>query len=122
MKSSRLVLWDMGQPCKDILTWTLSSTHRVSNYFVSGDVISVPAGVEGSQILQEGFDPLLDMLIKYLERRLPGQLFDKHRTVHSVQFKFENRIDVDMLVSPFWREPSAFYHFLGTISPKDRFT
>ena len=84
-------------------------------------ILNVPTGVEGSQILREGFDPLLDMLIQYLERRLPGQLFDKHRTAHSVKFKFKNKIDVDMLVSPYWREPSAFYHFLETISPRDRF-
>ena len=76
--------------------------------------------MEGSQILREGFDPLLDRLIRHLEREFPGQIFEIHRTVHSVQFKFENKIDVDMLVSPFWREPSAFYHFLETTNPRDR--
>ena len=78
-------------------------------------------GVDGPKILREGFDPLLDILIRYLDRKLPGQLHDKDRTPFSIQFKFENKIDVDMLVSPLWREPSAFYHFLETIEPRNRY-
>lgn len=71
----------------------------------------------GERIVRDGFDPCLDILTRHLDSKLPGKLQNKHRTVHSLQFTFE-RLEVDMLVSPFWREPRSFYHFLETIDQR----
>ena len=42
---------------------------------------------------------------------------------YSVQFAFNYRgmsIDVDLLVSPYWESPTAFYEFLKSIPNEDR--
>ena len=44
------------------------------------------------------------------------------RTTHSSHFKYNGETDVDMFVSPFWREPSDLYQFLQGIPEEDRFT
>jgi hypothetical protein len=59
---------------------------------------------------------------RFLDRKLGDRISDKRRTVHSSQFKYDGVLDIDMLVSPFWREPSALYTFLQRIPQKDRFT
>lgn len=38
----------------------------------------------------------------------------------SVQFTFKDTIDVDLLVSPYWRDQYEFYEFLKGIPPMER--
>ena len=56
----------------------------------------------------------------FLDRKFPGKLSERNRTSRSLQFKFENKIDVDMLVSPFWRDRHDLYRFLQGIEPRKR--
>ena len=76
--------------------------------------------LEGSDIIANGFDNWLKILVNLLKRKLPGSLTDINKTSKSLQFKFEDKIDVDMLVSPFYREPHTLYRFLQGIEPKKR--
>jgi hypothetical protein len=75
----------------------------------------------GNQIVREGFDSALDLLERFLDRKYPYMLTDKHRTSRSRQFTFDGMIEVDMLVSPYWGEhPRELYQFLQTINPMER--
>ena len=73
--------------------------------------------LEGSDIIENGFEYWLSILVNFLDRKLPGSLTDINKTSRSLQFKFEYKIDVDMLVSPFYREPRTLYRFLQRIEP-----
>lgn len=78
--------------------------------------------MDGHKIVQDGFGHWIDIVQQFLDRKLDGRIADRHRTIHSSQYKFDGRLDVDMLVSPFWREPDGLYQFLQSIAPGDRFT
>ena len=75
----------------------------------------------GHQIVKEGFDSALGLLESVLDRKNPHMLSERHRTARSRQFKFEGKIEVDMLVSPYWgQKPQEFYQFLQEINPSKR--
>ena len=57
----------------------------------------------------------------YLDKKLPSKLSERDQAPHAVQFKYDGRIDVDMLISPHWREPSELYRFLQSIPQGQRF-
>ena len=56
----------------------------------------------------------------FLKRKFSGKLYEKNRTSRSLQFNFDKKIDVDMLVSPFWRDRHDLYRFLQGINPGKR--
>ena len=75
----------------------------------------------GHQIVREGFDSALGLLENVLDRKNPDMLTERHRTSRSRQFIFDGKIEVDMLVSPYWGEkPREFYQFLQEIDPRER--
>ena len=78
------------------------------------------AALEGSDIIKNGFDYWLSILESFLNRNLPKSLTERKITSWLFQFKFEDKIDVDMLVSPFYREPHTLYRFLQGIEPGQR--
>jgi len=74
--------------------------------------------VDSKKVVQSGLEYWLRLLEHYLDRKHPGDLTHKTTTPYSRQFKFEGKINVDMLVSPFWQEHTQLYQFLETISPE----
>lgn len=80
------------------------------------------SGLDGQRIVKQGFDYWINIVQQFLDRKLGGKISEKHRTIHSSQYKYDGTLDVDMLVSPFWREPSGLYRFLQSIAPNDRMT
>jgi hypothetical protein len=79
--------------------------------------------LDGHKLVKEGFDSPLGLLEGILDRRNPDMLTDRHRAPRSRQFTFDGKIEVDMLVSPYWGEhPRELYKFLQEINPGKRST
>lgn len=57
----------------------------------------------------------------HLNRKNPRMLTNVDEKPHAISFSFNQRIDVDMLISPYWREPSELYKFLKDIPQSERF-
>lgn len=76
--------------------------------------------IDGNDVVRKGFDHWLEIVRDHLERMLPGQIKERIMTSRSLQFKFDDYIDVDILMSPFWREPKKLYMFLQQITPENR--
>ena len=58
-----------------------------------------------------------DFLFKTLHRRFEGYRV----TPHLVQFKFDEKIDVDLLLSRRWSSREEFYDFLKNLHPDSRY-
>ncbi len=71
-------------------------------------------------MLDNGLEHWLTFLQRFLDDKLPGQITERHRNFASLQFKFDRYIDVDVLLSPFWREPDHYYQFLKDTKFSDR--
>ena len=89
----------------------------------------MPSDIRGQEVLEQGgnlFKKWLDKLQAFLERKfgMASHEFNSG-SGRSVQFRFKNIIDVDLLVSPFWGDvnPTPFYTFLRSVpGPKrDRY-
>jgi len=70
--------------------------------------------------VRDGFKQFLHIIERHLEKKLPSRIEERRTTSRSLQFKFDGYIEVDALVSPFWREPRLFYQFLQEILPAKR--
>lgn len=67
------------------------------------------------------FRKWLSLLKSFLQKEYGGDFVVEKEGIRSLQFRFRNNIDVDLLVSPFWGKdkPTQFYGFLKTI-PRDQ--
>ena len=74
------------------------------------------SGMDGDMIVSRGFDYWINILQDLLDRKLGHHITERKRTEHSSQFKYDGELEVDMLASPFWREPNSLYSFLQRIS------
>ena len=81
-------------------------------------------GLDGSKLIKEEnyLDTWLDIVQSFLDRKLPAKITDKDRTKYSFQFKYNMKLDVDLLVSPFWRDKHDLYEFLNSVPEKKRQT
>ena len=57
---------------------------------------------------------------RFLDRKFLGRISERDRSDWLLQYRFDDKIEVDMLVSPFWRDRHDFYHFLQRIDPGKR--
>ena len=64
------------------------------------------------------FQPWLRKLHAFLKHKW-GYSFKK-MTKRSVQFRYKDKVDVDLLVSPYWNSKDEFYEFLRDEVPCDR--
>ena len=90
------------------------------------------ADISEQEVLSEGhqlFTKWLRKLQPFLKGKFGREYKEIETTRRSVQFRFQDTIDVDLLVSPFWsdnprtdvaQDPSAFYRFLQGVHPRDR--
>jgi len=67
-----------------------------------------------------GFRSWLDRLQQFLETQ-HRRVRITNRTNHSVQFKFDDIIDVDLLVSPCWSDQQEYYDYLRSVRVEDRY-
>ena len=91
-----------------------------------------PLGITGKNVLDQDsnlFTKWLIQLENFLRMAFGGECADLMRTKRSVQFRFKDMIDVDLLISPYWshypqtdteQDPAAFYRFLETIPGKKK--
>lgn len=100
-----------------ILTW--SSIPEVSHTLQTRGCLMEVCGfadITGEMVLREGYHKWLNLLQTFLETKFGA---DVRKTIHSVQFTFNGKIDVDLLVSPYWKDQQELYRFLNRV-PKDR--
>ena len=76
--------------------------------------------ISGREVLQSRslFQPWLKKLHAFLQKK-EGYSFKK-MTKRSVQFRYKDKVDVDLLVSPYWNNKHEFYSFLRDEVPRDQ--
>lgn len=132
MRSSRQDQWDMAQRCLVTLMLTWSSTlmvtscHTVPQWVENYSCVCIPVGVKSERIKESGFIYYLRQLDTFLRDSLGGHyvqtLKDKESLTRgrSVQFNYKGKVDVDLLVSPNWKDQFQFYSFLRPLTPGER--
>ena len=73
------------------------------------------------EVYHNGVHGWLSKLERHLDGNNPGKLTNKEKKPHAIKFEFDRRIDVDLLISPYWRECSDLYRFLQRIPQGQRF-
>ena len=68
-----------------------------------------------------GIKSWLEKIDDFLKRTLGRKYEHQRNTPHAVQFKYDGKIDVDLLISPYWSSKEDFYRFLKTLRPEKRF-
>lgn len=84
------------------------------------------ADVKAEQIAVSGYSYYLNPLNTFLQEYLGTsfvQTEEEKRALlkgRSIQFTYRGRIEVDLLVSPNWRDRIDLYRFLRSVRPEDR--
>lgn len=77
--------------------------------------------IDPDVVVDIGVDNLLDKMDRFLRRRLQMSYKFVRKTSFSLQFKFHNDIDVDLLLSPYWGEnPDKLHRYLEDLKQKDK--
>ena len=74
-------------------------------------------GVDPQETRHNGFFRWFRAVENHLGEK---ELSWKDYTEHCIQFQYNNKINVDIYVSPYWRVPSELYTFLQSIPRKER--
>ena len=100
-----LVIYSRGKP---FISWPLEMTaHFLLNLDLTGhDVL----GQGGNMFLY-----WLQKLDRFLEHHFRKSYVKTRMTHRSVQFTFKDKIEVDLLVSPYFGKPKEFYEFLKSV-------
>ena len=69
-----------------------------------------------------GVKNILDKLRTFLSRHFGNNFINDKTSLYSLQFRFHNDINVDLLPSPYWETPNQFKTFLQSIQESDRRT
>ncbi len=69
-----------------------------------------------------GVKNILDKLRTFLSRHFGNNFKYDKTSLFSLQFRFHNDINVDLLPSPYWETPNQFKTFLQSIQESDRRT
>jgi len=70
---------------------------------------------------ENGYKALLNKLQAFLEQTLGRKFKYTNKTQHAVQFVYDGKIEVDLLLSPYWSNPRLLYDFLRTVPEDKRF-
>lgn len=73
--------------------------------------------VDAHKVLENGYDKWLQILERFLRRHKGVEI--KKTTPHAVQFRYNDLIEVDLLVSPQWDDIPHLCKFLNKV-PEDR--
>lgn len=84
------------------------------------DLVIYSRDISGREVLRSAslFQPWLRKLHAFLQNKR-GYSFKK-MTKRSVQFRYKDKVDVDLLVSPYWSNKDEFYMFLRDEVPRDQ--
>lgn len=72
------------------------------------------ADISGRSVTSSGelFKPWLRKLHTFLQNTLGRNYGYTRMTERSVQFNYKGKVDIDLLVSPYWNSKDEFYTFL----------
>lgn len=70
---------------------------------------------------ENGYQAWLEKLKHFLQQSLGRKFKLDQLTPHAVQFEYEGKIDVDLLLSPYWSDPHQLYDFLRQVPEAKRF-
>ncbi|XP_064392105.1 2'-5'-oligoadenylate synthase 1-like [Halichondria panicea] len=84
------------------------------------DMVIYSRDLDPHKVLEQGYGHWLEKLEKFLKKNSDVQF--KNRTPHSVQFRYKDLIDVDMLVTPWWDSVSQLSLFLDKIPVQKRYS
>lgn len=70
---------------------------------------------------ENGYQAWLEKLKHFLQQSLGRKFKLDQLTLHAVQFEYEGKIDVDLLLSPYWSDPHQLYDFLRQVPEAKRF-
>ena len=73
-------------------------------------------------MLSKGYARYLKIFEQFFLEKLGDKVEVEKVTEHAVQFKYNDTVDVDVLVSYQWAGPEKLYQFLRTIPEDKRFT
>lgn len=69
------------------------------------------------KVRENGFRAWLEKVKSFLQKSFGGSF---KVTPHAVQFEYGGKIDVDLLLSPYWSDPHQLYKFLGQVPQAER--
>ena len=83
----------------------------------------VYSDITGNEVLRRPketqFQPWLEKLDTFLRNALGRNYNYTGMTPHSVQFHYKKMVEVDLLVSPYWKDQHELYRFLQVV-PQDK--
>ena len=84
--------------------------------------VFVPLDITGQAVHARGgdFRGWLEKLDAFLATTFRYDYKKTNMTLRSVQFKFKDTIDVDLLVSPYWSDQHELYRFLKQVPAEKR--
>lgn len=91
------------------------------------DLVIYSTSVESKEVLSKGYAKYLEVFKEFFLEKFGDRVEVEKVTEHAVQFKYNDEVDVDVLVSYQWATPQEpgpekLYQFLRTIPEDKRFT
>ena len=83
--------------------------------------LCVRADVNQYTVRDNGYRAWLGKLQHFLQQSLGRKFKLDQLTPHAVQFEYDGKIDVDLLLSPYWSDQHQFYDFLRQVPEANRF-
>ena len=108
----------MVQQYKVIMILILFFTREVSHNFIV--LLYFVSDIDPDIVVEMGNSHLLDRMDRFLRRRLQNEYQFVRKTSFSIQFKFHNEIDVDLLLSPYWEKPEELHLYLLDLKQSDK--
>jgi len=91
----------------------------VSQKFYKSLNLFTHADIDQYAVEENGYKAWLNKVEAFLRQTLGRKFEFKKKTPHAVQFVYDRKIEVDLLLSSYWSNPRLLYDFLGTV-PKDK--
>ena len=83
-------------------------------------VMVIITDIDADYVAEMGMKDVLKKLDRFLSSHFPHDYTEAKQTAFSLQFRFHNDIDVDLLPSPYWSSPEELHRFLEDIKDEKR--
>ena len=78
------------------------------------------ADIDKDTVIEQGYKAWLKEMKVFLRQSLGEKFKLDQLTLHAVQFEYSRKIDVDLLLSPYWSNPKQLYDFLRHVPEAQR--
>lgn len=90
----------------------MHTLHRLPRHFLThSSIIPLHTDLDPDTILLNGIGDTLSKLDRFLSSTLGRKYKKTKTTTFSLQFRYDDYIDVDLLPSPYWGETPEYYHY-----------